>query len=332
MSSSLPKVLIVSTGGTITMTAGAGSGLTPTLSADDLLAAVPALQECAQLETLTFSTVPGASLSLEGLVELANVLNHRLALDIDGAVVIQGTDTIEETAFLLDLLLDSDKPVVVTGAMRGASQAGADGPANLLAAVITVGTPQACSRSVMVVLNDQIHSALTVQKSHTGFTSAFSSPSTGPVGMVCEGQAVFYYPALTRRQRFPQTERLAPVAIVKASLGESAALLESAAELGYEGIVIEAMGAGHLPQDWADSVEKIAARLPVVLAVRTAAGAVFTRTYGFKGSEIDLIARGVIPAGLLDPLKARLLLATILPRGTDRQAIGAAFQHYMTSQ
>src|SRR5690606_33820463 len=133
-----------------------------------------------------FSSMPGASLTLENISELAQTINGKFAGDIAGAIVIQGTDTIEETAFLLDALVSGDKPVVVTGAMRGAQAPGADGPANLLASVVVAISPDAAGRGTLVVLNDEVHSARFVKKGHTALTSSFISPSAGPVGLVCE--------------------------------------------------------------------------------------------------------------------------------------------------
>ena len=132
---SQPRILIVSLGGTITMTRSDAGGITPTLTADKLIDSVPQLAGVATLEALTQFSMPGASLSIRNLAEVVDLLNERLQGDIDGAVVVQGTDTIEDTAFVLDLLVHSKRPVVVTGAMRGPQAAGADGPANILSAV-----------------------------------------------------------------------------------------------------------------------------------------------------------------------------------------------------
>ncbi|MDB5963786.1 MAG: asparaginase, partial [Polaromonas sp.] len=131
----LPRILVVSLGGTITMTPSTAGGITPTLTADQLVAGVPQLSAIASLEALTRFSLPGASLSIRNLADVALLLQEQFAAGIDGAVVVQGTDTIEDTAFVLDLLTDGRCPVVVTGAMRGAQAAGADGPANILAAV-----------------------------------------------------------------------------------------------------------------------------------------------------------------------------------------------------
>ena len=195
---SRPNILLISLGGTITMTPGAGGAIAPTLTAADLVRAVPGLDAVADISTASPMMVPGASLSIDDVLAVAALIDARFDEGIDGAVVIQGTDTIEETAFLLDRTVRSGKPVVVTGAMRGAQAAGADGPANLLAATITAAAAQAHGLGALVVLNDEIHAARFVQKSHTALPSAFTSPSAGPLGLVAEGQPHFHLRPVTR--------------------------------------------------------------------------------------------------------------------------------------
>lgn len=324
---SLPKILMVSLGGTITMTRDAGGGIVPTLTAADLIQSVPGIERIAEIETQSPLRKPGASLTMDDLIGVARLLRERLAGDIDGAVVIQGTDTIEETAFVLDSLVDGDKPVIVTGAMRGPETAGSDGPANVLASVITASSAAARGRGTMVVLNDEIHAAWLVQKSHTALTSAFRSPLSGPVGLVIEGEATFH----ARTPRRPviadalTSEKDAPVALLTMALGDDGRLLKASASLGYAGVVLEAMGAGHVPASFAPVVSDLLADIPVVLASRVDTGPVFARTYGFPGSEIDLLGRGVVSAGRLSGLKARLLLTLVLRAGWGRSRVAAAF-------
>lgn len=325
---SLPRVLLVSTGGTITMTAAAGAsgGLAPSLSADDLVRAVPELAQRAELAVWTYAQKPGASLDLQDLVNLAQELGRRLSEGFAGAVVVQGTDTIEETAFVLDLLRHGPQPVVVTGAMRGANAPGADGPANLLAAVTVAGDPCMADMGALVVLNDEVHAARHVQKGHTALPSAFCSPNLAPLAHVIEGR-VRLHARLPSSPRLPLPARLdgTEVALLKLVLGDDGRLLEALPHLGYRGAVIEAMGAGHLPAHWADKVERLAKTMPVVLATRVAAGPVFTRTYGFVGSEIDLIARGAWPSGELPGNKACLLLRLLLAQAWDGARLREAF-------
>jgi L-asparaginase len=328
-----PNVLLVSLGGTITMTPGAGEGITPSLTASDLVAVVPELAEIATLETLSPLRLPGASLTLAQLGEVAALLNKKLDGAIDGAVVIQGTDTIEETAFVLDLLIASNKPVIVTGAMRGAKAPGADGPANLLASVITASTHAARGLGTLVVLNDEIHAARFVQKSHTALLSAFSSPSAGPLGLVIEGEACFHTKhARMKPIRNARPDSDQPVALVTTALGDDGRILSTLSELGYRGVVIEAMGAGHVPSVMVQKIVALLEHMPVILSVRVPAGPVFSRTYGFPGSETDILGRGVLSAGWLGGLKARLLLSLLLGAFDDRREVQRTFLEYSTSR
>jgi L-asparaginase len=319
------KILLVSLGGTIAMTKGAQGGIVPTLTAADFVKTVPGLDAMADIETASPLQKPGPSLTFDDLISLARFLDERLAGPLDGAVVIQGTDTIEETAFALDCLVESSKPVVVTGAMRGSQAAGADGPANILASVIAAASPDAVRRGVSVILNDEIHSALLVQKSHTALPSAFRSPLGGPVGLVVEGRAHFHLTA-------PRAPRIKgdfapedmPVALVKMALGDDGRILRALPGLDYRGVVIEGMGAGHVPLPVAEIVSELTAVMPVLLASRADTGPVFTRTYGFPGSEIDLLARGALSTGILSGVKARVLLTLALRCGWAHERIAGS--------
>ncbi|MBA2961721.1 MULTISPECIES: asparaginase [Ramlibacter] len=330
----LPRVLVVSLGGTITMTAAPGTGgIRPTLTADQLLAAEPRLAQVAALEAVTPMSLPGASLTVQHLREVAALL--RAGLDGApgspvGAVVVQGTDTIEDTAFVLDLLAtQGGAPVVVTGAMRGPQAPGADGPANLLAAVTAAADTRLRGLGAVVVLNDEIHAARWVQKAHTGFTSAFESPGAGRIGAIVEGRVQL----LARpegRIALPTASILSTAAVpavaqVPLGLGDDGRLLPALAALGYAGAVIEGMGAGHVPSSCAEALGSLAAQMPVVLCTRVRAGRVFTKTYGFPGSEMDLLERGLVAAGHITAGKARLLLSLLLSAGTDRAGIGQVF-------
>lgn len=321
-----PKILLVALGGTITMTASSGAGIVPTLTGADLVGAVPALAGVADIEVMSPFRLPGGSLTLAHLREVARLLNERLAGDIAGAIVVQGTDTIEETAFVLDLLVEGDKPVVVTGAMRGAEAPGADGPANLLASAIVASSQAARRLGALVVLNDTIHAARFVQKASTFLPSTFTSLSGGPLGFVIEG-----VPRLdVRVARQPLIKRGdagadQPVALLTAALGDDGRIFPGLPALGYRGLVVEAMGVGHVPSAMVSVLASLTEIFPVVLSSRVASGPVFAKTYGFPGSESDLLGRGLIPSGSLGGLKSRLLLSLLLGVGLRGQALRDAF-------
>jgi L-asparaginase len=327
---SLPQVILISLGGTITMTSSAAGGVAPTLNADDLVRSAPAIKHLANIETFSPMRVPSASITLDNLIELAAVIDDYFAKGMDGAVVIQGTDTIEESAYVLDLLVKSDKPVVITGAMRSPETPGADGPANLLAATTVAASPRGAGLGTLVVLNDEVHAARFVKKSHTALTSAFTSSVAGPIGYVIEGEVKFHSrPARPRPVDGIRPGKSAAVALLKMSLGDDGRLLKALPELRYQGVVIEGMGAGHVPAIAVPAVEEVARVMPVVLSTRVHAGPSFTRTYGYSGSERDLLERGVIPAGPLTGLQARLLLALLLC-SVSRGNIAYAFQQHVS--
>lgn len=325
-----PTVHILVLGGTITMAPQAAGGIAPSLTGADLVAAVPALADVAAIVVATPFLVPGASLTFAQIADVRALAAAAVEAGAAGVVVVQGTDTIDETSFLLDLGWTADAPLVVTGAMRGAAAPGADGHANLLAATIVAAAPEARGQGVLVVLNDEIHAARLVEKTHTGLASAFAAPGFGPLGHVMEGRARLPF-ALRRPPVLPAApgaKDLPPVAIAKATLGDDGRLIRAVADLGYRGLVLEAMGAGHVPAALAEPLEALSARMPVVLATRVPGGPVFRATYGFPGSERDLIAKGLVPAGLLSAHKARLLLAVLLAGGADRRAVADAFAAY----
>jgi L-asparaginase len=245
-------------------------------------------------------------------------------------VVVQGTDTIEETAFLFDLLWSGAAPLVVTGAMRNPTVPGADGAANLLAAISVAAGAEFRDQGALVVLDDEVHAARYVGKWHTTATGAFVSANGGPLGRVDEGRPRRY----TRVDRVPSWP-LPPaldhrVPLIVSVLGDDGLLLDTLAAdpARVDGVVLAGLGGGHVPGWLADRVGGLAARVPVVLTSRTGAGPVLTRTYAATGAEIDLIGRGVLPGGLLDPFKARLLLLVTLACGLDRAGIAAAISAY----
>ena len=319
----LPRVMLVTTGGTIAMTDDGTGTVKPSLTAKSLLGSVPDLAKVAGVSVHDFRQKPGASLTLADLRELAQLLEDS-ADAVDGVVISQGTDSIEETSFLLDLWYTGKRPVVITGAMRNPAQAGHDGPANLLAAVTTAASNASFGRGVLVVMADEIHDSLRVAKTHATSVAAFSSPNGGPAGYVAEERVNFYQAAGPRLTVPRPHENVFPrVGLVTVSVGDTGELLESAARL--DGLVVAAMGVGHVPADMAKKLQNIAAKIPVILTSRTGGGSVLTRTYGFTGSESDLIERGLVPGGILQPLKARLLLMAALAAGATRAQIANAF-------
>lgn len=331
--SALPRVAVFSLGGTIASTAAdAGGGVTPRLGAQELVDAVPQLREVAALDTVAFRQLASGDLTFPDLVALAAEIDRRFQQGTAGVVVTQGTDTIEETSFALDLLVRGDRPVIVTGAMRNPTLAGPDGPANLLAAVQVAAAPEAVGLGALVVLNDQVHAARFVRKMHTASPATFQSPTVGPLGWVSEGspRIVFRAPAL---EGLPTGvgDDVPPVALLTSALGDDARLLGTLEDLGYAGVVLEAFGGGHVRASAVPALEDLAGRIPVVLASRAPGGEMLQATYGFPGSERDLLSRGLIPSGFLDARKARVLLSLQLAAGTDLDGVRKGFEQVNAS-
>ncbi|MFT3723383.1 MAG: asparaginase [Hyphomonadaceae bacterium] len=312
------RILVIGTGGTIAMSAGEG-GLLPSRTAGDLLGAIAELIPGVEVRAIDPFNKPSANIGFSDVADIAGLIGREAAAGADGVVLVQGTDTIEETAFALELLTAERLPLVVTGAMRGASSLGADGPANLAGAIMAA---RDCppGMGVIVLLNDEAHAARWVHKAHTTALNAFSSGEAGLLGRIHEGAFLVANASLSPLD-LPVTALGQPwprIALVRIAMGDDGALLLALPQLGFEGCVIEAMGAGHVPAILAPMIEKLAAQMPVVLASRAGAGRVCARTYAYAGSETDLIRRGVIPAAGISGLKARVLLAVCLrQRGKD---------------
>jgi L-asparaginase len=326
----LPKITVLSLGGTISSTDSGGKGVEPTLTGEALVADVPEIADVAEVAATSFRQAASGELTLDDLVELASEIEHRIDEGASGAVVTQGTDTIEETSFVLDLLVDRDAPVVVTGAMRNPTLPGADGPANLLAAIQVGASDAARGLGTMVVLNDEIHAARFVRKTHTSNSATFRSDPVGPLGWVSEGiPRVVLHPVGRHKIALSEDAQDRPVALHTVTLGDDGRVLSTIEEQGYAGLVIEAMGGGHVPSVMVENLEDLAGKIPVILASRTGGGEVLRATYGFVGSEVDLLERGLIYAGPLDGLKARLFLALLLRSGATKEEIRDSFDSWL---
>jgi L-asparaginase len=319
-------VVVFAMGGTIAMSASAQGGVTPTLTAHELIDGVPGLADTGiGVDVVDFRRVPGASLDFATLVELTAAITRAVEAGATGVVITQGTDTIEETSLHLDLYHRHAAPVVVTGAMRNPTLAGADGPANLLAAVLTAADPQVRGLGVLVVLHDEIHAARGVRKTHTTALDTFRSPDNGPLGRVVEGRVVGPGASVPRLVLpSPRTDAHPRVGVYTVVLDDDPAQVATfAARL--DGLVVAAMGAGHVPEALVEPLAKAATAIPVILTSRTGSGSVLRATYGFPGSERDLIEHCLIPAGSVGPLKARILLRGLLSADADRSLIETAF-------
>ena len=335
-----PRITVLALGGTIATRPDSSGAMQMGLGADDLVAAVPLLKNLAEIEAETVSRVGSHSLSFDQIHALAAKIRR---LKADGVIVTQGTDTLEETSFLLDLLLDVDVPVIVTAAMRNPSLTSPDGAGNLLAAVRVASDAwvrrNARALGVLAVMLDEVYAASDVLKVHPTRLNAFASTQTGPLAALVEDRIVpLALPVrdavvAARKKLAGAAGEAAPVALLWMSLDDDAALmsmmLAASDRAGYRGAVIAAMGGGHVPERAAANIHRLAEAMPAVIAPRAGGGGPMLRqTYGGPSSEIELRRAGVIWGGRLQPLKARVLLETALRAGLDRAAIADVFEAF----
>src|SRR5918998_1481660 len=319
-------IVIVFTGGTISMRHDATlGGAVPALSGRDIVAASRGLESVAEVEVDDFGAFPGPHMSVARMWALRErVLSHLDRDDVDGVVVTHGTDTLEESAYLIARSSVTAKPVVFTGAMRAASDLGWDGPANLIAAVRTAASDEARGQGVLVVMGDRIFDGGDVTKTHTHMLDAFDSPGLGPLGVVDDGRVVF-------RRETPSTrtvvmaERLAePVDIVYTWTGADSRLIDAARRDGL-GLVVAALGRGNVPPDMVGGIERwIEDGKPVVIASRAQRGRV-GHTYGYPGGGRRLYAAGALFAGSRRPQQARIDLMLGLGAGLDDAGLRELF-------
>lgn len=323
------KIVIYALGGTIAMTTGAESGVTPTLPGSSLIAAIPELGD-ESITAISFRQKPSSHITLTDIEELADAIGTACANGARGIVITLGTDTLEEVSFALDLLLDVPVPVVVTGAMRNPTLAGADGPANLLAAVRLAGTADACGIGVLVAFNDEVHAARFVMKSHTTSPATFRSPNTGRIGWLSEGRAVLPInlpPLPTIKQRKAKKDVVVPVLTM--AVGMEAVEVQALLQLEPDALVINAFGGGHVVPMSVELLAKAAERYPVLLSSRTHAGKVLSSTYGYPGGEIDLLARGLVSTGWLGLYKSRILATLCIRNGYTKKDLQALLSTFL---
>jgi L-asparaginase len=312
-------VAILTTGGTIAMQHDAAAGgAVPTLGAADFTAALPA--DLPELRTEEIVNLPSSHFTLETL----RTIRERVAAladdpDVAGIVVTHGTDTMEETAYLLDLTVPGETPIVLTGAMRTASDVGYEGYANLLAAVHVAAAPQARGLGAVVVLNDEIHGACRVTKMHTLSTATFQSPGWGAIGRV-EGDAVIVE-RRPERQLLPWRGLEPNVPLLKLTVGVDTGLLEDALARGARGLVIEALGGGRVAPWWLPAIEQARRQgAPVVIASRCPSGRVWDG-YGYPGAYRTLADLGCLFAEGLNGQKARIKLMVVLAAARDADEV-----------
>jgi L-asparaginase len=325
----LPTVAVFSTGGTIASRQDPiKGGYVPALSAEDLVAAIPAIRKVAQIRTQQISNISSSDMTPDVWLQLLARINELLSQSaIAGVVVTHGTNTLEETAYFLDLTVTSSKPVVLVGAQRPASDPDADGPRNLVDAIRVAVSPEAAGKGVVVVMNGQINAARDVTKTNTSQVETFRSLEFGALGIV-DVEAVRFYRSPARRQTLTADSRTARlrVEIVPTYAGADGRFIRSLIRDGdVDGIVVTGLGLGGVPGAVFDAVQEARAkRIPVVVGTRVPTGRVFPLS-ATKGSALSLKAIGCVLADNLSPQKARILLMLALTQTRDSEALQKYF-------
>lgn len=319
----MKKILLINTGGTIAMSQDQTTGKVSPTSDNPIHQQGHLLQNFADIDVLDFLNIPSPHMDLEKMLELSQLIQEKAKI-YDGIVITHGTDTLEETAYFLELTLDLPIPIVVTGAMRSSNEIGSDGLANLRSAIFTAREDHSAQKGVLVVMNEEIHTATYVTKTHTTNLATFQTPTFGPIGILYKNQ-VTYFQELIRHEHYHLTAISQDVALLKVYAGMKADLFEAVLDHGYQGLVIEALGAGNLPPQIVPILEQfMEAQIPVVLVSRAFNG-VTEDIYDYPGGGKRLSQMGVIFTQGLSGIKARIKLAVLL-NAEEKVSIKQAFQ------
>ncbi len=322
-----PLVWIVTTGGTIASRYDTRTGAdAPAASGEELVASVPELGQVAEVRVVEHSNVTSDVMETATAFALRDRLRALLADDaVAGVVVTHGTATMEETAYLLDLTLGGEKPVVITGAMRNSVARDADGPRNIFYAAKIAADPAARGRGVLVALGGEIFAARDVVKVHTHRPNAFAAREGGAVGVVSEA-GVFFHCAPERRLFLEVDALRENVHLIPVTQGANDLLVRACIAARVDGIVIEGVGAGNVNVPFYRAArDAIAEGIPVVVGVRIFSGAPH-RAKGHEGSFVSMLECGAISAGYLSGVKARVLLMTALAHTQDREELAKIFE------
>lgn len=321
----MKKILVLHTGGTIAMSKNDQGAVTPTdqnpLMAFDQLSTADYIVTAQSVFNL-----PSSHITPDHMLTLSQTIQQALTTDVAGIVITHGTDTLEETAYFLDLVLDTKVPIVLTGAMRSSNEVGSDGLHNLQAAIATAAADTAVGQGVLVVLNDEIHAARYVTKTHTTNVATFKTPLTGPLGILVAGQPQFFQQLLTTTA-CPISKLVPNVYLLKAYAGMDATLFNAINLPTTHGLVIEAPGAGNLPPETVPAIQALLAQhIPVVLVSRCING-VAAPIYGDIGGGRQLAELGVIFCQGLNGQKARVKLQVAVSAGLQATALQTFMQN-----
>lgn len=280
----------------------------PSLSADEIMSMIPGVEEFAEIEAYTFSSMPSPHMTLNTMLKLSSFVSELVKRrDIEGIVITHGTDTLEETAYLLDMTVNTEKPIVVTGAMRSGSELGYDGPFNLATSICTAISEEAKGRGVLVCFNGELNSASEVTKANSMALNAFKTPNFGPIGIV-DNNKVMFYRETKNTEKYIVGKIKKDVALIKCVVDMDSSYIDFMVEKGFGGIVIEALGRGNVPPRMVKGIERaLQKNIPIVIVSRCFEGRVH-ESYGYEGGGKKLKDLGVIFGDTLPGQKARIKL------------------------
>lgn len=313
----LPTIAVITTGGTIAERVTLADGAVPSLSGEELLSAVPGIERIANVRVVNFCNIDSAQMTPRLWCDLSAVVDQQLVdPEVTGAVVVHGTDTMEEAAYFLDLTLSSDKPVVFVGAMRSASHLSPDGPGNIHNAVLQAVSREGREWGVTVTLNDRIHAARYVRKAHTSNVATFDSGERGVLGYIANDR-VYRYQGRPQRHWIGVPEKLADVYYIASYAGMHGSLIRFAVDAGAEGLVVEGYGAGNVNEPTYDEIKRALDKgVTVVVTSRVGIGPTGA-VYGSQGGGVSLQRAGAFVGSDLSGIKARLLMMVALPQLGD---------------
>lgn len=307
----MKKILVLHTGGTIAMAKDSQTGAVSTEKQNPLLTLPITLGPDIDLIVEDFLHIPSPHITPEHMLLLKNRIQQGLAEKIDGVVITHGTDTLEETAYFLDITIGDKLPIVLTGAMRSSNEIGTDGLYNYLTAVRVAASQDAIGKGTLVVMNDEIHTARYVTKTHTTNVATFRTPTFGPVGLV-NNHSVSFYQQLITSHTLDVHSVGGRIPIVKAYAGMGGSLLDIISADDIDGLVIEALGAGNLPPLTLPSIERLLQHnIPIVLVSRCFNG-IAEGVYDYQGGGLQLEKSGVLFCNGLNSQKARIKLLVAL--------------------
>ncbi|HDH5728536.1 TPA: asparaginase [Staphylococcus aureus] len=321
----MKHLLVIHTGGTISMSQDQSNKVV-TNDINPISMHQDVINQYAQIDELNPFNVPSPHMTIQHVKQLKDIILEAVTNKYyDGFVITHGTDTLEETAFLLDLILGIEQPVVITGAMRSSNEIGSDGLYNYISAIRVASDEKARHKGVMVVFNDEIHTARNVTKTHTSNTNTFQSPNHGPLGVLTKDRVQFYHMPY-RQQALENVNDKLNVPLVKAYMGMPGDIFSFYSREGIDGMVIEALGQGNIPPSALEGIQQLVSlNIPIVLVSRSFNGIV-SPTYAYDGGGYQLAQQGFIFSNGLNGPKARLKLLVALSNNLDKAEIKSYFE------